>query len=492
MAEGKFSIQFIAAFSATIGAFGLGNMLGWSSPALPHLVNCGNGIGQEKCDLPVSFGDNENSWIGSTLTLGALAAAIVTGKILIPLLGCKKSMIVLSIPGIAGWVCLLITKPLQVTSPALFYVGRILTGFSGGAFTLLAPTYVSETAETKYRGALGSLMQFQVTFGLLVVYALGIEDAVNWEYITIMCLVVPVLNVVAMLFMPESPVFYVSRSDDEAARNSLIRLRGKEYSGVDQELEEIRRNVRDAAATADSASFVELFSSAVYLKPFIISLMLMFFQQFCGINGILFYLNSIFAQTGSDMDPGLQSFLVGLAQVVATGVAVVIVDKFGRRILLILSALFMCISICGLGFYFFMLERPWDWASVYVNLGWLPLVCLMVFIVAFSLGFGPLAWAMNVELFPREAQATMSSVTTLSNWLFSFLVSKYVVSLQNTAMQTSGLYFLFGGVCFVGTIFCIFAVPETKGKTPEDMKRYYMGQAGTTQANGVENAAYQH
>ena len=82
-----------------------------------------------------------------------------------------------------------------------------------------------------------------------------------------------------------------------------------------QELEEIRRNVRDAAATADSASFVELFSSAVYLKPFIISLMLMFFQQFCGINGILFYLNSIFAQTGSDMDPGLQSFLVGLAQV---------------------------------------------------------------------------------------------------------------------------------------------------------------------------------
>ena len=116
---------------------------------------------------------------------------------------------------------------------------------------------MSETAETKYRGALGSLMQFQVTFGLLVVYALGIEDAVNWEYITIMCLVVPgkdrctwygtfsnplisskfllaVLNVVAMLFMPESPVFYVSRSDDEAARNSLIRLRGKEYSGVDQ------------------------------------------------------------------------------------------------------------------------------------------------------------------------------------------------------------------------------------------------------------------
>ena len=100
MAEGKFSIQFIAAFSgniflekitqhfaicvsplqATIGAFGLGNMLGWSSPALPHLVNCGNGIGQEKCDLPVSFGDNENSWIGSTLTLGALAAAIVSGE----------------------------------------------------------------------------------------------------------------------------------------------------------------------------------------------------------------------------------------------------------------------------------------------------------------------------------------------------------------------------------------------------------------------------
>ena len=118
-----------------------------------------------------------------------------------------------------------------------------------------------------------------------------------------------------MLFMPDSPVYYISRSDDEAARKSLVRLRGPECSYIDRELEEIRRSVRDASASSDSASIKELFSNSVYLKPFAISMGLMFFQQFCGINGVLFYLTNIFQKTGSSMDPGLQTFLVGLAQV---------------------------------------------------------------------------------------------------------------------------------------------------------------------------------
>merc|ERR1712168_1599505 len=115
-------------------------MLGWSSPSLPHLVDClpNDKHHDNKCDLPQQFSDDVGGWIGSTSTLGALAAAIITGKILIPLLGCKKSMIVLSVPAVAGWICLYITKPLQVETPTLFYVGRILTGFAGGAFTLLA------------------------------------------------------------------------------------------------------------------------------------------------------------------------------------------------------------------------------------------------------------------------------------------------------------------------------------------------------------------
>ena len=125
----------------------------------------------------------------------------------------------------------------------------------------------------------------------------------------------PVINAVAMVFMPDSPVYHVSRSNDEAARKSLVRLRGPECSYIDKELEEIRRSVRDASATADSASFKQLFSDSVYLKPFAISMALMFFQQFSGINAVLFYLSAIFQATGSSMDPGLQSFLVGLAQV---------------------------------------------------------------------------------------------------------------------------------------------------------------------------------
>jgi len=465
MTEGSFAKQFLAAFAATIGAFGMGNMLVWSSPALPHLVkeDC------EKinaCDLPHPFTNEEGSWIGSISTIGALTAAIVVGRIMIPYLGCKWSMITLSVPATAGWICLLITKPLQVTTPTLFYVGRFLTGFAGGAFSLVAPTYVSETAETRYRGTLGNLMQFMVTFGIAFTYSLAINDAVNWEYITAISLAVPIINAVAMLFMPDSPVHLVNKGKDDQAREALVRLRGSECSYIDQELMDIQKTVQDSWSSESSASAKELFTNAVYLKPFGIAFSLMFFQQFCGINGILFYLQTVFQKAGSSMDPGLQSFIVGLAQVIATGFAVVVVDKLGRRILLIGSAFFMCLSIGGLAAFFYVNDD---------SLGWLPLVCLIVFIVAFSCGFGPLAWTMNIELYPLEARATMSSVTTLTNWLFAFLVSKFVPTLMDV-MHEWGVYFLFCGVCAVGVIFCALVVPETRGKTPDDMKRYFQGQ----------------
>ena len=163
---------------------------------------------------------------------------------------------------------------------------------------------------------------------------------------------------------------------------------------------------------------------------------------------------------------------------IATGLGVLVVEKVGRKLLLTLSIVAQCISIFGLGAYFYLDENSGPGGIVtkgtMANLGWLPLVCMIAFFMAFSFGFGPLAWTMNVELHSREALAVMPSVGGAWCCVFAFLIGKFATNIE-MAIHPSGLYFMNSGICALGTLFCIFIVPETKGKTPEDMKRYFQG-----------------
>lgn len=170
----------------------------------------------------------------------------------------------------------------------------------------------------------------------------------------------------------------------------------------------------------------------------------------------------------------------------------------------------MCISILALGAYFYLDENK-DCSMLDIseqnettckddsgidpemveNIGILPLVSLMVYVGAFSVGFGPLPWAVNAEMFPQEAKDAGSSLITLFNWLCAFLVSKFQKNL-NDAINPSGGYFLFGAICFLGVFFVIFLTPETKGKTNEDMRNYFLEKSGQApRNNGLVNPNYQ-
>lgn len=505
--------QVIAAFAATIGAFALGTGLAWTSPALPHLADCTN------CTLPVSFTAQQGSWIASLFPVGAMIASQAVG-LLMPRIGRKWTLIGLSIPFLAGWICLLITDPLQTTSPWLFYVGRILTGIGGGGFALAPPIYISETAETSIRGSLSSIMQFMVTIGIAFINGLGIQDAVSWPIITGICIIFPVLSAAAMMVMPESPYYLVTKGKNTEARKALVWLRGN-VPMVDAELKEMQATHMEQDRIG-SVGIVQLFKHQVYLRPLIIVVLLMFFQQFSGINAVLFYLQAIFIKTGTDIDPGLSAFLVALVQVLTTGLAVLIVEKFGRRILLIFSIFIMCISILALGIYFYLDENKWcaednsnmtttmptplgDHSDLCTHggtidpetvksLGWLPLVSLTIYIFAFAIGMGPLPWTINAEMFPLEAKSTSSSTATIVNWTCAFFVSKFQSNITD-GIGASGAYFLFASICALGTVFILFFLPETKGKTSEDMRAYFLDKSHdpskSIEAAGFENSAYQ-
>ncbi len=172
---------------------------------------------------------------------------------------------------------------------------------------------------------------------------------------------------------------------------------------------------------------------------------------------------------------------------IATGISVLVVEKFGRKILLILSGAFMAVSITALGVYFYFdAHVECDDTNLDTcdpddgiiskedldSLGILPLISLIVYIIAFSIGFGPLPWMMNGEFFSTESKSLASSIACAVNWLCAFLVSKFQTNIED-AIDRYGSYWMYGGICLVGVFFVLFFVPETSGKTPEDMKAYF-------------------
>lgn len=182
-------------------------------------------------------------------------------------------------------------------------------------------------------------------------------------------------------------------------------------------------------------------------------------------------------------------------KVIATGAAIFVVERLGRRILLIFSSIVMAIAICALGVYFFLKEGNCDQdhpnclngpnEDVLNSLGWLPLVSLIIYKFAFAVGYGPLPWMMNGEFFALEAKPISSTCATVFNWLCAFLVSKFSVNIED-GIGTSGMYFMFSAVCLVATVFVLILVPETRGKSPEEMRRHFDKSAKTVKQGLVK------
>jgi len=485
----SFIPQFIATLGATFGAFSLGNVIAWPSNAI------------QKSQAPTDISNyGSESWIVSIFMIGAaLVPWVASGAF--SFIGKKWSLVSLAIPFIGGWLMLVFAE-----NTALLLVGRFITGFAGGAFVLAAPAYSSEIAETKYRGALGTMMQLMVCCGILFI---NVNCSTDWRVLSGVCIIFPGLMAVWMIFMPRSPDFLVSKGDMEGAKKSLKWLRGGASADVDEELDEIKKTVEERTKVG-SVSITELFTEARYVKPLAIVLVLMALQQLSGINYVLSYSALIFESAGVSIDVCTSTMLVGGIQVVGTFVTTLIIEKFGRKILLIISDLFICISMIGVGVFFILKEKCEDCEDVTTtvaatttttmmttmgtttvtemantttnmipdilvspttvdSIGFLPLVSLMVFIAAFSLGFGPIPWILNVELIPPEARAISSSLATSFNWIISFLVAQFIPTIGD-AIGASSCYFIFSAIALLGTIFIIIFVPETKGKTEDEIK----------------------
>lgn len=186
-----------------------------------------------------------------------------------------------------------------------------------------------------------------------------------------------------------------------------------------------------------------------------------------GINAVIFYTTDIFKSAGSSMNDSVAAIVVGVVQCIATASSIFLVDRAGRKILLLLSASFMSASLVVLGI-FFKLQKD----GKADGLGWLPLVCLMVFMVAFSIGYGPIPFIMLGELIPERVKAKVASTAIVTNWLVSFIVTKFFGQLQN-AVGIHWCYWIFALICAANFTFVLMFLPETKGKSVEEIQEYF-------------------
>ncbi|KAH8307142.1 hypothetical protein KR044_005683 [Drosophila immigrans] len=458
--------QYVAALAAAGGAFAAGTLLGWTSPAESDIID-----GNSAYNFPVS--EEQFSWVGAFMTLGAAVVCIPIG-FLINFIGRKWTMLLLVLPFVVGWALLIWAQ-----NVVMMYIARFILGIAGGAFCVTAPMYTGEISQKDIRGTLGSFFQLMITIGILFVY--GVGAGLNVEQMSIVCGVLPIIFGVIFFFMPESPTYLVSKNRSEAAIKSIQWLRGKDYDYAPEmeELHEVDREIREQQVNIWAA-----LTRPVTIKAMSISLGLMFFQQVSGINAVIFYSAGIFQEAKTGIDAGMSTILIGVMQVVATFVSTMVVDKLGRRILLLASGIVMALSTTAIGVYFFLKDQ--DEAQV-ENLGWLPVASLCIFMIMFSIGYGPVPWLMMGELFATDIKGFAGSIAGTTNWVLAFIITKTFKNL-NEGLGSGGTFWLFAGLTVVGVVFVFFIVPETKGKSLNEIQQELAGNRSAVQQTNAEQS----
>jgi SP family arabinose:H+ symporter-like MFS transporter len=344
-----------------------------------------------------------------------------------------------------------------------FLVARFASGLGIGASSMICPVYIAEIAPGKWRGRLGSLFQLGIVTGIFLtlfinklIQSLG-NDAWNtttgWRWMLGME-VVPALVFVALLFtVPESPRWLVQQAREGEARDILSRLGGAGHA--ETELAAIR-----AANREEKGELSELFTSA-YFKPLLIAVVLMAGSQFCGINAIIYYSSKIFESAGLVKNAAFTSTVwIGLVNLLFTFVAIAFVDNAGRRPLLLIGTAVQTLALALVSWMFHTQQNG------------LPLLfCIMAFTAAFAMAMGPIPWIMCSEIFPNKVRGRAMSIATFTIWSSCYVVAQTFPMLNDSkAIGPVVTFCMYGVVSLLTFSFVLFAVPETKGRTLEEIE----------------------
>lgn len=350
------------------------------------------------------------------------------------------------------------------------YVARVIVGIAAAGAFALCSIYVRDIASDAIRGSLTALVMTFVTAGVLCSYILG--WLASYRVAALVSAVGPLLFAAGFMTLPENPWFLLARGKTEEARQSLQWFRGGD--DVEEELSSITAKIKLQRQLAEDepVGLSDLFATRANRKAFLIAMVLCTNQHASGVFAMLTYTETIFREAGSSIEPSLSSIVVGAVLCAANYVSSLLVDRAGRRCLLLVSDVAVAAATAMLGAYFY--AKNVHGPDMVSHLGWLPLVCLSVFVVGISLGLYPVPYVLLAELFAPRIRAMASSIGIAVTWLLPFVMAKFFPSMV-AALGEHGCYWFFSACCIAGTVFIVVAVPETKGRSLDDIQRELQG-----------------
>lgn len=448
--------------------------------------------------------------------------------------------------------------------------GRVLLGVAIGFASMIIPVYIGEAAPSHIRGTLITIYQFMVAFGFVVANAFAAwfahYDPVNlgWRLMFSLAAVPAATQFVCFLFLPETPRFIMNVRGEQEARKVLQKIYGGSKDWIDYEMDEITRNIEDEnqyrKAVGDSFVISRILKTQHVRKAMLLGCAMQMFQQLAGINTILYYTGTIIRSSGvkDKITTIWISCAVSSVQAIGTFAPMRLIERLGRRVILISSLIGVVITLCLMGGAFYLIDSqsavvdplhaydgiefdgavsnatinkcaaykncascvmsylcgfcsppnsstsgqclPIDNSNVdYSLVGFcksgrqeseylfadnycftkftaIPIVVMVVYILAYSFGMGPMPWVYNAEIYPLWARSTCVSLSTFTNWFFNLIISLTFLTLSE-AITKYGAFFLYAGISFLGLVLFYVYMPETRGCQIEEVELLFMSEA---------------
>lgn len=400
---------------------------------------------------------------GASAILGCIPGAMLAG-FLSDRFGRRKVLFICAILyAVSG---LLSAIPRTFTE---FLMARFISGLGIGASSMICPVYIAEMAPKAWRGRLGSMFQLGIVTGIFLtlfinsrIQGLGDETwntTTGWRWM-LGAEVAPAILLLMLLFLvQESPRWLIGAGRESEARDILVGIGGAVHA--DEEIAAVK-----SVSNHEEGRFSELFASR-FRKPLVIAVLLMAFSQFSGINAIMYYSTKIFATAGAGVANSFTwSVIVGLVNLIFTFVAIALVDKAGRRPLLIIGLLVQVVALTAVGFMF---RSGGQGISL--------LVAIVVFIGAFAMALGPIPWILCSEIFPTRVRGRAMSLATFVIWTSCYIVAQTFPMLNDSPKVGPAITFwVYAGCSLLGLVFVLAMVPETKGRSLEEIERSWINR----------------
>ncbi|MBU9790087.1 sugar porter family MFS transporter [Lentilactobacillus sp. IMAU92037] len=406
-----------------------------------------------------NLGTEQTGFIVSSVLIGSSIGALSIGS-LSDRFGRKRLLVLASI-------LFLIGSSLSMFAQGFvsMVIARIILGFAVGSASALTPAYLAELADAPHRGSLGTMFQLMITLGILLAYVsnltflhhnlLGLRD---WRWMLGSALIPALLLFIGSMILPESPRYLVEKGRVDEARDVLHELRAKTNQDPDKELSDIQM-----VANQPKGGLKELFTFA---RPaVIVAICLMLLQQLVGINSVIYFLPQVFIKGFGFPESNAIwiSVGIGIVNFVCTILAYNIMDKFNRRTILLFGSIVMATSIGILSVLNFTLNVADAAVPTMILIG--------IYIFGFAVSWGPICWLMIGEIFPLNVRGVGNSIGSAANWIGNFIVSQFFLELLHVFNNNvGGPFAVFTFFAIVSIFFVIYMVPETRGKSLEEIE----------------------